>query len=119
MEELSKTFHALADPTRRAILERLSKGSASVSEISEPFDMSMPAITKHLKVLENAGLIKKTVRAQFRTCTINGTPLKKAMSWIEEYRQFWEERFDQLEEYLKQIEQDSTKTSKKRKKNGK
>jgi DNA-binding transcriptional ArsR family regulator len=105
-DDLSLTFQALADPTRRAILAQLSKGEANVSDLAKPFlkHMSLPAITKHLKVLENAGLIKKTKDAQWRTCRINGTPLKDATDWIDQYRTFWEESFDRLDAYLKTIQ---------------
>lgn len=102
-DDLTLTFSALADPTRRAILERLSRGEASVSDLARPFDMSMPAITKHLKVLEKAKLITKTREAQFRPCKLNGEPLKNAMDWIEEYKQYWEESLDRLGEYLKTV----------------
>lgn len=104
-DQLSQTFAALADPTRRAMLARLSKGEANVSELAKPFlnDMSLPAVTKHLKVLERAGLITKTKSAQWRPCRLNGTPLKNASDWMEQYRQFWEESFDRLEEYLKTV----------------
>lgn len=104
-DTLSQTFSALADPTRRAMLARLSNGEASVSELAKPFlkDMSLPAVTKHLKVLENAGLITKTKDAQFRPCKLNGAPLKDATDWMEQYRVFWEESFDRLEAYLKTV----------------
>lgn len=104
-DHLSQTFAALADPTRRAILARLSKGQANVSDLAKPFlrEMSLPAITKHLNVLEKAGLITKTRDAQWRPCKLNGTPLKEATSWMEQYRVFWEESFDRLEEYLKTV----------------
>lgn len=113
MDQLTLTFQALADPTRRAILERLSKGTATVSELAKPFDISGPAITKHLKVLEKAGLITKEKEAQWRPCKLNGTPLKMANDWVEQYRQFWEESFDRLEEYLNKMNK-----NKKRKKHG-
>ncbi|MCB0278943.1 MAG: winged helix-turn-helix transcriptional regulator [Calditrichaeota bacterium] len=100
MDQLSLTFQALSDPTRRAMLEKLSKGTATVSELAEPFDMSGPAITKHLKVLERAGLISRGKEAQWRPCQLNGTPLRIANDWVQQYRQFWEESFDRLEEYL-------------------
>ena len=102
-DRLSLTFAALGDPTRRAILIRLSKGEASVSELAKPFmgEMSAPAITKHLKVLEKAGLITKGREAQWRPCKINGEPLKEMSDWLEHYRKFWEESFDRLDEYLK------------------
>ena len=113
-DKLSLTFAALGDPTRRAILVRLSKGEASVSELAEPFmkKMSAPAITKHLKVLEKAGLISKGREAQWRPCKIEGEPFKEAADFLENYRQFWEESFDRLDNYLK------TMTQKKGKKNG-
>lgn len=105
MDDLSQTFAALADPTRRAILARLSKGEANVSDLAKPFlnTMSLPAITKHLKVLEKAGLITKTREAQWRPCKLNGERLKDVADWMEQYRVFWEESFDRLEEYLKTI----------------
>jgi DNA-binding transcriptional ArsR family regulator len=104
-DALSATFSALADPTRRAMLARLSKGEASVSELAKPFlgEMSLPAVTKHLKVLENAGLVSKGRDAQFRPCKLNGEGLKVAANWMEEYRVFWEESFDRLEAYLKTV----------------
>lgn len=102
---LSQTFSALADPTRRAMLARLSKGDASVSDLAKPFlkDMSLPAVTKHLKVLEKAGLITKGKDAQWRPCKLNGTGLKNAADWMEQYRVFWEASFDRLEDYLKTV----------------
>ncbi len=105
-DQLSATFSALADPTRRAILARLAKGEANVSDLAKPFlkDMSLPAITKHLKVLENAGLIQKTKDAQWRTCSLNGAPLREAADWVDQYRRFWEERFDRLDEYLRELQ---------------
>ena len=104
-DHLTQTFSALADPTRRAILGRLSTGEATVSDLAKPFlgEMSLPAVTKHLKVLENAGLIRKTREAQFRPCTINAGPLKEAVDWMEQYRVFWEESFDRLDAYLKTV----------------
>lgn len=104
-DPLSQTFAALADPTRRAMLARLSKGEANVSDLAKPFlnEMSLPAVTKHLKVLEKAGLITKTKEAQWRPCKLNGDPLKNVADWMEQYRVFWEESFDRLEEYLKTI----------------
>src|ERR1044072_7072804 len=104
-DNLSQTFAALADPTRRAMLAQLSKGEAYVSALAKPFlkDMSLPAITKHLKVLEKAGLITKTRDAQWRPCKLNGAPLKNASDWMEQYRIFWEESLDRLEEYLKTV----------------
>jgi DNA-binding transcriptional ArsR family regulator len=100
MDQLSQTFAALADPTRRAILARLSSGKASVTELAEPFQMSMPAISKHLKVLERAGLIAMGRDAQRRPRRIDGQPLKQAAEWIGNYEQFWEESFTRLDDYL-------------------
>lgn len=108
-DQLSLTFGALADPTRRAMLARLSKGEASVSELAEPFDMSMPAITKHLKVLEKAGLITRGKDAQWRPCHLKAEPLQEANNWLDQYRKFWEDRFDRLDEYLKQIQSGESK----------
>lgn len=106
-DHLSLTFAALGDPTRRAILVRLSKGEASVSELAQPFmgKMSAPAITKHLKVLEKAGLISKGRKAQWRPCTLNAAPFREISEWLEHYRQFWEESFDRLDVYLKTMTQ--------------
>lgn len=95
---------AIADPTRRAILSRLASGEATVTELAEPFDMTMPAISKHLKVLEKAGLIERGREAQWRPCRLRPEPLKQAADWIERYRQFWEERLDRLDEYLKELQ---------------
>jgi DNA-binding transcriptional ArsR family regulator len=105
-DPLSVTFSALADPTRRAILAQLARGEANVSDLAKPFlqEMSLPAVTKHLKVLENAGLIQKTRAAQWRTCSISAAPLKEASVWMEQYRQFWEESFDRLGEYLNEVQ---------------
>lgn len=100
MDQLSTTFQALADPTRRAMLQRLAQGSATVGELAAPFEMSAPAITKHLKVLERAGLITRSKEAQWRPCMLNSAPLKVANDWVEQYRQFWEASFDRLEAYL-------------------
>lgn len=104
-DTLSRTFSALADPTRRAMLTRLSEGEANVSDLAQPFlrKMSLPAVTKHLKVLERAGLVTKTRDAQWRPCKLNGAPLKDVSNWMEQYRRFWEESFDRLEEYLKTV----------------
>src|ERR1700693_5345806 len=99
-DDLSRTFSALADPTRRAILERLVSGEASVSELGAPFDMSLPAISKHLKVLERAGLIVRGREAQWRPCRLEADPLKAAAGWIDEYRHHWEKNLDALEGYL-------------------
>jgi DNA-binding transcriptional ArsR family regulator len=104
MDRLSLTFSALADPTRRAILARLSSGPASVNELASPFNMSLPAISKHLKVLERAQLIARGKEAQWRPCEITAAPLKEATDWMAQYRQFWEERFDRLDAYLQELQ---------------
>jgi DNA-binding transcriptional ArsR family regulator len=114
-DHLSTTFAALADPTRRAILAKLASGEASVSELAEPFSISMPAITKHLKVLENAGLISRTRSAQFRPCRLEAAPLKEVAGWVEEYRRFWAESFDRLEAYLAEIQAEEHAGKKKKK----
>ena len=103
-DRLSLKFSALADPTRRAILARLALGETSVTELAEPFDMSMPAVSKHLKVLEHAGLISRSREAQYRPCRIEALALKDVDDWLERYRAFWEEKFDQLEIYHKDIQ---------------
>lgn len=103
-DRLSATFQALADPTRRAILARLALGETSVSELASPFKMSMPAVSKHLKVLEHAGLITRSRDAQMRPCKIEAQALKQADDWLEEYRQLWEQRLDRLEDYLKAVQ---------------
>jgi DNA-binding transcriptional ArsR family regulator len=113
MDRLSSTFSALADPTRRAILARLALGETSVGELAEPFDMSGPAVSKHLKVLERAGLITRGREAQWRPCKLEAAALKDVDDWLERYRRFWEQRFDQLDGYLKELQ------AKKGKKNGK
>ncbi len=102
-DALSSTFAALADPTRRAILARLSAGEAPVTELAKPFEMSMPAISKHLKVLERAGLIARTREAQWRPCRLEAGRLKEVADWVEHYRQFWEESFDRLDDYLREL----------------
>ncbi|HEY3741255.1 MAG TPA: metalloregulator ArsR/SmtB family transcription factor [Bryobacteraceae bacterium] len=104
-DQLSSTFSALADPTRRAILARLSSGDASVTELAQPFNMSMPAISKHLKVLERAGLITRGRDAQCRPCHLSADPLKGAAGWIDHYRIFWEQSLDRLDQYLREIQQ--------------
>ena len=104
MDRLSLTFSALADPTRRAILSRLSSGPASVNELAAPFSMSLPAVSKHLKVLERAQLIKRGKEAQWRPCELKAEPLKEADAWIEQYRTMWEERFDRLDAYLMELQ---------------
>jgi len=102
-DPLSNTFAALADPTRRAILTRLSSGECSVGELAEPFAMSKPAVSKHLRVLERAGLIRQRRDAQWRRCRIEAGPLKQAADWTEHYRHLWEGRFDRLDKYLQQL----------------
>lgn len=102
-DHLSQVFAALADPTRRAILARLAKGEASVNELAEPFDITLPAVSKHLKVLEKAGLIERTRSAQYRPCRLQAAPLRDAANWIDYYRQYWEESFDRLDAYLKTV----------------
>lgn len=104
MDHLSNTFSALADPTRRAILTHLAMGEMNVKDLSKPFKMSAPAISKHLKVLERAGLIERGREAQWRPCRIKAEPLREATDWLEHYRKFWEASFDRLDEYLKQIQ---------------
>ncbi|MEX0693618.1 MAG: metalloregulator ArsR/SmtB family transcription factor [Rhodospirillales bacterium] len=103
-DHLSVTFAALADPTRRAILARLTEGAMTVTDIGAPFDISMPAISRHLKVLERAGLIERARDAQWRPCTLNAEPLKDANDWLESYRKFWTESLDRLDDYLKEIQ---------------
>src|SRR5918994_6282273 len=104
IDHLSATFAALADPTRRAILARLASGEFSVPELAEPFDMSLPAVSKHLRVLERAGLIDRERDAQWRRCHINAAPLKQVVDWAEHYRQLWEGRLDRLDHYLQQLQ---------------
>jgi len=117
--DLSVTFGALADPTRRAILARLASGEATVSELAEPFEVSGPAISKHLKVLERAGLISRGREAQSRPCRLVGAPLKDAADWLEEYRRFWEDSFDRLDDYLRELQAKDKRASRVReKKNG-
>src|ERR1700761_6784446 len=100
MDALSSTFHALADPTRRAILARLTLGDVSVNELAEPFEMSLPAVSKHLKVLEHAGLISRGRDAQYRPCRLEAQTLMPVDAWLEDYRRLWNARFDRLEDYL-------------------
>jgi DNA-binding transcriptional ArsR family regulator len=104
MDRLSSTFHALADPTRRAILARLTLGEVSVNELAEPFAMSLPAVSKHLKVLEHAGLISRGRDAQFRPCKLEPDTLRMVDSWLEDYRRLWESRLDRLEDYLAKLQ---------------
>ena len=112
-DALSATFSALADPTRRAILARLSSGETSVTKLAEPFAMSMPAISKHLKVLERAGLIARGREAQWRPCRLEAGPLKDVSDWLEHYRRFWEESFDRLDEYSVELKNEQSKEKKK------
>ncbi|WP_433973846.1 ArsR/SmtB family transcription factor [Tunturiibacter lichenicola] len=113
-DQITSTFGALADPTRRAILSRLASGETSVTELAAPFEMSMPAVSRHLKVLERAGLISRGREAQWRPCKLNPKPLKEAAEWLEEYRQFWEQSFDRLEEYLKTMQAKEKRRNKKK-----
>jgi DNA-binding transcriptional ArsR family regulator len=108
-DQLSKTFSALADPTRRQILERLSAGEATVKEIARPFTMTLPAVSRHLKVLAEAGLIVQGREAQWRPCRLQAEPLKSADDWIERYRSHWEERFDRLDAYLRKLQEQEKK----------
>ena len=114
MSQLDATFAALSDPTRRAILSRLSRGEASVTQLAEPFEMSLPAISKHLKVLQKAGLITQSREAQWRPCRLEAKPLKQAAEWIERYREYWEESFDNLDSYLRDIQSKEKKRGRKK-----
>jgi DNA-binding transcriptional ArsR family regulator len=105
-ERLDATFTALADPTRRAILARLAKGEATVTQLAAPFDMSLPAISKHLKVLQRAGLVEQGRQAQWRPCSLKPEPLRDASEWIGQYRRHWEESLERLDSYLREIQQD-------------
>ena len=102
-DRLSDTFAALANPTRRAILARLAEGAATVNELAEPFEMRLPAVSKHIKVLERAGLVVRGQRAQYRPCALDATPLEAVSTWAEQYRPVWETRFNQMDEYLAQL----------------
>ena len=108
-DRLSSTFSALADPTRRAILARLALGESSVKELAEPFDMSLPAISKHLKVLEKAGLVARSREAQYRPCRLEAGPFKDVTEWLERYRRFWDENLDRLAAYLEEIQAEEKK----------
>jgi DNA-binding transcriptional ArsR family regulator len=112
-DQLSTTLAALADPTRRAILKRLASGEASVKELAEPFAMTLPAVTKHLKVLQRAGLITQGRRAQWRPCRLEARPLRAVADWVEEYRRFWDESFDRLDEYLNELQREEKKDDRK------
>jgi len=103
-DRLTTTFAALADPTRRAILARLALGETSVTELAQPFEMSLPAVSKHLKVLERAGLVARGREAQWRPCRLEAAPLKEVAGWVEGYRRFWERSFDRLEDYLQELQ---------------
>ncbi|MBL4906905.1 MAG: helix-turn-helix transcriptional regulator [Sneathiella sp.] len=105
IDPLSRVFSALADPTRRQILERLAEGETSAGDLAKPFAMSAPAISRHLKILEKAGLIERKVEAQWRRCSLNPEGLKRADGWVSQYRNFWEERFSALDDYLKEIQE--------------
>jgi DNA-binding transcriptional ArsR family regulator len=105
-DQLSVTFAALADPTRRAILARLSQGEASVTELAKPFDLSLPGISKHLKVLQRSGLITQSRNAQWRPCRLEGARLKEAADWVGEYRRFWDESFERLDDYLAELQKE-------------
>jgi DNA-binding transcriptional ArsR family regulator len=118
-DHLSSTFAALADPTRRAILAQLVLGETSVTELAKPYSMSMPAVSKHLKVLERAGLIVRSREAQSRPCRLQAAPLKEVASWIEEYREFWEASLDRLEEYLGKMKPAKVKRSTRNRSNAK
>jgi DNA-binding transcriptional ArsR family regulator len=113
-DRLSATLSALADPTRRAILARLSSGQASVTELAAPFDMSLPAISKHLKVLECAGLVARGREAQWRPCRLDAAPLKDVAAWVEHYRRFWTESLDRLDDYLREIKKHTSPIEEKR-----
>jgi DNA-binding transcriptional ArsR family regulator len=115
-DHLSTTFAALADPTRRAILARLASGEASVTKLAEPFEMSMPAISKHLKVLERAGLIARGREAQWRPCRLEAAPLRDIAEWVEHYRRFWEQSFDRLDDYLRELKNKEKKHARKHRK---
>ena len=104
VDRLSETLSALADPTRRAILARLASGEATVNELAKPFDISLPAISRHLKVLEHAGLISRGREAQWRPCRLEGAPLKELAGWVERYRKFWDQSFDRMDAYLAEIQ---------------
>ena len=111
-DKLSSTFAALADPTRRAILARLSTGEASVQDLAKPFKMTLPAVSKHLKVLEKAKLIRRSRSAQWRPCYLEAAPLKEAADWVDQYRKFWEESYDRLDAYLQTLQAEASKPKK-------
>ena len=113
-DHLSTTFAALADPTRRAILARLASGECSVTELAEPFDMSMPAVSKHLRVLERAGLLARGREAQWRPCRLDARPLQEVATYVEKYRRFWEDSFDRLDDYLRTLQHKDKKNERKK-----
>lgn len=104
LDQLDETFAALANSTRRALLARLAEGEANVTELAEPFDLSLPAISKHLKVLEHAGLIRRSKHAQYRPCVLDAAPLARVSAWAEQYRPIWEARFDRMDDYLTELQ---------------
>ena len=114
-DRLDRTFAALADPTRRAILSRLARGEASVTDLASPFRMSLPAVSKHLKVLQQAGLIARIRKAQWRPCRLQAEPLREAADWVEHYRKFWEQSLDRLDEYLRNLQKKEKPRGRKRK----
>jgi len=114
-DRLSATFAALADPTRRAILARLASGETSVQDLAEPFDISLPAVSRHLKVLERAGLIVRSREAQWRPCRLEAAPLKSIAAWVENYRRYWEQSFDRLDAYLLELQRKEKKHGRKTK----
>jgi len=118
VDSLNATFAALADPTRRAILARLADGAASVGELAAPFDMSLPAVTKHLKVLQRAGLISQGREAQWRPCRLEARPMREAAQWMESYRRHWEQRFDRLDAYLRETSGRGGRRARKKKPSG-
>jgi len=117
-EQLDATFSALSDPTRRAILARLARGEATVTELAEPFEMTLPGISKHLKVLERAGLIARGREAQWRPCRLEPRPLKDVAAWVDHYRKFWEQSLERLDEYLKELQNSGGEAYRKEKKHG-
>ncbi|MGA3067562.1 MAG: metalloregulator ArsR/SmtB family transcription factor [Tepidisphaeraceae bacterium] len=113
--QLDQTFSALADPTRRAILARLASGESSVTELARPFEMTLPGVSKHLKVLERAGLIERGREAQWRPCRLAAQPLREVADWVEKYRRFWEQSFDRLDDYLQELQTKEKKHERKKK----
>lgn len=111
MDQLSETFTALGDPTRRAILARLAEGEATVNQLAEPFRLKLPTVSKHLKVLQRAGLVKQTRKAQWRPCRLETEPLRAVADWVDQYRRIWDERFNQLETYLAKLQEQEKENS--------